>query len=191
LQWGAILGPREDPAYMWGDDLLELYHNLSPFSDFLTSMSSLGIQTPNGSTEMLLDAIYLSLKNIASILTVPILSLDWAHSNVTESIPPHDNFDVNWRPSAEKIIIVFTDEHPQSYLKDENYKPLFPEDIITAIQTTPKLKVYVFSTQTTWDWDEIADSSGGKFFDLTDSPAQLYNNLMEILDEVCSAPSEN
>ncbi len=189
LQWGAILGPREDPAYAWGDDLLELYHNLSPFSDFLTSMSSLGMQMPNGSTEMLLDAIYLSLKNIASVLTIPVADLEWAHPNVEESIPHHDSFDVNWRPTAEKIIIVFTDELPQSYLKDENFSPLLPEDIITAIQTTPKLKVYVFSTQTSWDWDEIADSSGGKFFDLTDNATQLYNNLMEILDEVCAGPN--
>ena len=185
LQWGAILGPRKNPSTPWGDDLLELFHNLSPFSDFLASMSSLMGSQMSGGAEMLLDAIYLSLQNIAAQLPISISDLDWMHFSVEESIPHHDQFFVNWRPDAEKIIIVFTDEKPQSYLKTEDLAEIIPDDIIIAAQSTAKLKIYVFSTQTSWDWDEICDGSGGKFFDLTDNPTQMYNNLMEILDEVC------
>ena len=188
LQWGTILGPRKDPLNPWGDDLLELFHNLSPFSDFLSAMSSLSSAPMSGGSEMLLDAIYLSVKNIALSLPIPIIDLDWFHYSVAESIPPHDQFDIDWRSEAEKIIIVFTDEHPQSYLKTDTGLPLLPDDIMTAVQSTPKLKVYVFSTQTSWEWDEIADATSGKYFDLTDNPTQLYNNLMEILDEVCAGP---
>lgn len=185
LQWGAVLGPRPEPMNPYGDDLLELFHNLSPFSNFLFSMSSLNGVPMSGGTEMLLDAIYLSLQNIASLLPIPISALDWMHYSVTESIPHHDQFFVNWRPDAEKIIIVFTDEKPQSYLKTEDFAEIIPDDIIIAAQSTAKLKIYVFSTQTLWDWDEICDGTGGKFFDLTGNPTQMYNNLMEILDEVC------
>ena len=184
LQWGAVLGPRKNPASPWGDDLLELFHNLSPFSDFLSAMSSLSSQTTGG-TEMLLDALYLVLQNIASVLPIPIADLDWSHYNVQESIPHHDQFFINWRPDTERIIIVFTDEKPQSYLKTEDLAELIPEDIIAAAQSTAKLKIYVFSTDTVWEWDEISDASGGKYFELTNNPTQMYNNLMEILDEVC------
>ena len=184
LQWGAVLGPRKNPASPWGDDLLELFHNLSPFSDFLSAMSSLSSQTTGG-TEMLLDALYLVLQNIASVLPIPIADLDWSHYNVQESIPHHDQFFINWRTDTERIIIVFTDEQPQSYLKTEDLAELIPEDIIAAAQSTAKLKIYVFSTDTVWEWDEISDSSGGKYFELTNNPTQMYNNLMEILDEVC------
>ena len=184
LQWGAVLGPRPDPSYIWGDDLLELFHNLSPFSDFLSAMTSLSGQM-SGGTEMLLDALYLSLQNIAANLPIPIADLDWNHYTLTESIPHHDQFFINWRPDAEKIIIVFTDEKPQSYLSTEDFAGLLPEDVIAAAQSSSKVKIYVFSTQTSWDWDEISDATGGKYFDLTDNPTQMYNNLMEILDEVC------
>ena len=190
LQWGAILGPRKDPAELYGDDLLELYHNLSPFSDFLASMSALGMSPMSGGSEMLLDALYLSLQNVATLLPIPLVDLDWNHWDVEESIPPHDQFLIDWRPDVEKVIIVFTDEKPQSYLKTEDLVGLLPQDIIDAAVSTPKLKIYVFSTQTNWEWDEIADATGGKYFDLTDNPTQMYNNLMEILDEICKQRGE-
>tara|TARA_R100001510_G_C7652712_1_gene210632 strand:- start:2278 stop:3234 length:957 start_codon:yes stop_codon:yes gene_type:complete len=185
LQWGAILGPRKDPLDPYGDDILELFHNLSPFSDFLASMASLANEQMSGGAEMLLDAIYLSLHNIASLLTFPIAALDWSHWSVSESIPHHDQFIVDWRSDVEKIIIVFTDEKPQSYLRTQDMLEILPEDVIAAAQSTAKLKIYVFSTKTIWEWDEISDSAGGKYFDLTDNPTQMYNNLMEILEEVC------
>jgi hypothetical protein len=58
-----------------------------------------------------------------------------------------------------------------------------------AAQNTPQLKLYVFSTNTNWEWDEIAAAGGGKYFDLTNNPTQMYNSLMEILDEICGSGS--
>jgi len=185
LQWGVILGPREDPTG-W-NEILELYHNLTGFSDFLSAMSLLTNQMYGG-TEMLLDAIYLSLQNIASSIPVPIADLDWANPNIGESIPHHDNFNINWRGNANRIIIVFTDEPPQSYLSDGLGK-LTSMDIMIAAQNTPQLKLYVFSTNTDWEWDEIATIGNGTYFDLTKNPTQMYNNLMEILDEICGGGS--
>jgi len=184
LQWGTILGPRK-PASGWGE-ILELFHNMTGFTDFLASMSSLSNWDLGGGSEMLLDAIYLSLQNISSVLPKPIIDLEWDHYNVNESVPHHDDFIVNWRPGADRIIIVFTDEPSQSYMSDGT-SFLSSSDVMLAAQGTPQLKLYVFSTNTAWDWDEIATIGGGKFFPLTTNPTQMYNRLMEILDEICGS----
>ena len=39
--------------------------------------------------------------------------------NVGESVPPKDVFDISWRPGADRVVIVFSDEKPQSYLDPE------------------------------------------------------------------------
>ena len=187
LQWGLILGPRPEPMAGY-DEILELYHNLTGFSDFLSAMSMLG-NSMFGGNEMLLDAIYLATQNISTSLPIPIVDLDWAHYAVEESIPHHDDFKVDWRPDSDRIMIVFTDELPQSYMKTNNNISLKMTDIMTATQNTPKLKLYVFSTNKSWEWDELASIAGGKYFDLTNSPTSMYNSLMEILDEICLGSS--
>ena len=50
---------------------------------------------------------------------------------------------------------------------------------------TPNLKLYVFSTKTVWLWDELANDGGGAFYNLSSNPTEMYNALMEILEEVC------
>ena len=182
LQWGVILGPREAPIGY--DDILELYHNLSGFTDFMNAMGLLS-SSMSGGSEMLLDAIYLAIQNISATLPIPIADLDWNHYSVDESIPHHDNFNINWRPEAEKIIIVFTDETPQSYMKSPEGLFLQMTDIMSAALGAPKLKIYVFSTNIFWQWDELADLTGGAYYDLTNNPTEMYNSLMEILDEIC------
>ena len=186
LQWATILGPRDEPGFIYGDDILELYHNMSGFTDFLTAMSSLS-GNPNGGSEMLLDAIYLAIQNITSVLPVPIADLDWKNWSVAESVPHHDDFTINWRGEAEKIIIVFTDETPQSYLKTEEGIALTMLNIMQAAQGTPQLKIYVFSTNELWEWDELAMLAGGKYYQLSNNPTDVYNSLMEILDEICKS----
>ena len=189
LQWGTILGPRDEPNGY--DDILELYHNMSGFSDFLNAMGSLAIWSLNGGSEMLLDAIYLAVQNITATLPIPIADLDWSHYSVAESIPHHDDFKVEWRPTAEKIIIVFTDEDPQSYMKTTDGFNLMMNHVMQAAQGTPKLKIYVFSTNVMWEWDELALATGGEYYDLTNNPTEMYNNLMEILDEICKSGGNN
>ncbi len=134
---------------------------------------------------MLLDAIYLAIQNISAMLPIPIANLDWSHYSVAESIPHHDNFNINWRGEAEKIIIVFTDEQPQAYLKTPEGVALQMMDVMQAVQGTPQLKIYIFSTNENWEWDELALLSGGKYYELTNNPTEMYNGLMEILDEIC------
>ena len=147
LQWATILGPRDEPGGY--DEILELYHNLSGFTDFLAAMSSLSTWDMGGGSEMLLDAIYLALQNISGALTKAMAGLEWNHWSVAESIPHHDDFLINWRSGADRIIIVFTDEPPQSYMKN-NLGFLNSMDIMIAAQGTPQLKLYVFSTNQLW-----------------------------------------
>jgi hypothetical protein len=189
LQWGVILGPRTTPG-AYSDEYLELYHDLSGFSSFLNSMSLLNPYTMMGAREMLLDAIYLSVKNISSSLPRPVASLDWVDWGIIESIPDHDHFNIHWRSGTDKIIIVFTDESPQSYLRDENGF-LTVEDVSIAVQNTPQLKLYVFNTSETWEWDELAASGNGKYFSLSNNPTEMYNSLMEILDDICKSGGSN
>ena len=112
---------------------------------------------------------------------------DWLIGwQVQESIPHHDDFEISWRPGAKRIIIVFTDEEEQSYMKKvDGAGPLLYGDVETAIQNTPDLKLYVFSTNEGWQWDELAAAGDGTYYDLTNNPTQTYNSLMEILDEIC------
>ena len=174
LQWGVVLGPKRIGSF----ETLILHHNLSGFTNFLSSMSLINFTGMTGSLEMLLDALYLSLQNISGNLSLPIFGLSW---NWTDSIPEIPDFLIDWRPNADKFIIVFTDEKEQSYLSPS----LGLSDVIGAAVASPKVRIYTFSTHTGWGWDELSDATGGKFYELTDNPTQMYNSLMEILEGIC------
>ena len=191
LQWGAIMGPIDST---WSTlEYLNLYHNLSGFSDFLTSMSQLNINSwaMSGAREMMMDAIYLSLHNLvgAGSLPVTIPPLKWATgSGVTESQPPMKDFIINWRtePEVKRVIILFTDEKSQSYTIPDITQDILLE-LIGKITNT---KIYIFSQTQHKDnwialegWEPLCAASGGKWYQLTDDMLMMYNNLMEIIDE--------
>jgi hypothetical protein len=191
LQWGAIMGPIDSA---WSNlEYLNLYHNLSGFSDFLSSMSQLNINSwaMTGAREMMMDAIYLSLHNLVggALLPIDISMWKWATgSGVTESQPPMKNFAINWRTEAEvkRVIILFTDEGSQSYTIPDITQDILLE-LIGKITNT---KIYIFSQTQHKDnwialegWEPLCAASGGKWYQLTDDMLMMYNNLMEIIDE--------
>ena len=193
LNWALIRGPIDiletaDP----GDERLELHQNLTGFTEFLSSMSQLNTSWASMQTaqEMILDAVYLSLHNISATIKHPISGLAWIGVNspynygthaVKESLPPLQDFKINWRPGSDRIIIVFTDEKTQSYLEPK----ITDGDVKTAIIGTPQLKLYTFSKLPVHGWNDLADVGNGKGYILTNSPTQMYNNLMEIFNEIC------
>ena len=143
--------------------------------------------------EMLLDAIYLSVHNITATLPKPISDFGWPlvlgvpPSEVGESVPPLDSFKVDWRPNADRVIIVFSDEYPQSYF----FPQLLPEEVEQAVYGTPQLKLYTFSRHAhKGGWEKIAIAGNGKWFQLTNNPTQMYNSLMEIFDEICKGGNQ-
>jgi hypothetical protein len=191
LQWGTILGPLDTN---WdATEYLNLYHNLSGFSNFLSSMAQLNISSwaMTGAREMMMDAIYLAIHNLigAGNLPVDIPPLKWGQGNgVSESIPPMKSFVVNWRsePEVKRVIILFTDEKSQSY----TIPYISQEILLAAIGKITNTKIYIFSQELhkeNWisfeGWEPLCLASGGKWYQLTDDMLMMYNNLMEIIDE--------
>ena len=59
-----------------------------------------------------------------------------------------------------------------------------------TVASTPDLKVYTFtppayknSWSNTGGWEPIASASGGKWYPLSSSITEMYNYLMEIIDD--------
>ena len=189
IKWAFIRGPV---AYGDNYERLELVQDLIGFSGFLNSLANIsGTTAPNGNTtafEMLLDAIYIAVHNITSTLPKAISDFIWIGQNpgigpnVVESSPPLQNFNVSWRPEADRIIIVFSDESPQSYL----VPTLIQEEVKTAVSGVPQLKLYTFSKFSgLYQWEELAYAGNGAWFNLTNNPTEMYASLMEILDDIC------
>ena len=113
--------------------------------------------------------------------------LEWdKDKGVIESVPPKENFIVNWRTEANHVIIIFTDERPQSYM----FPKVTQDMLIQSVSGTPNLKIYPFSTP--WykenggivkGWEPLATATGGTWYELTSDMITMYNSLMEIIDE--------
>jgi hypothetical protein len=191
IKWAFMRGPVSEPGHPY-NERLELQQDLVGFSEYLASLAGMDVsmQTMSTAFEMMLDAIYIAVHNITSVLPKPISDFLWTGQTgslkyVTESVPPLQNFDVSWRPSADRIIVVFSDESTQSYLVPE----LTLEDVKTAVSGTPQLRLYTFTKYSSTGWDELAIAGNGKWYKLTNNPTEMYASLMEIIDEICKGTS--
>ena len=158
--------------------------DISTFPNFLADFAGLGNQGMNTGSEMLLDAIYLALQNISGNAPIDLAASSWGGFGVGESVPSKDQFNISWRPGADRVIVVFSDEKPQSYLIPQ----IDAAQVTSTCQATPQSKVYTFSTNEMWEWDEIAASCNGSYYPLSNNALEMYNYLMEILDEICMPP---
>ena len=132
----------------------------------------------NTGKEMLLDALLIAIHNIVG----PMLDMsgyEWKFG--VNSAPELEYFYLNWRDNTEKLIILFSDEEPQTFL----------EPSVTSIQlsnmiaTIPDFKPYVFSTEPA-GWNIITNTNAGGWYSLLPDPVAMLANLLEILDEnVC------
>ena len=191
LQWGLIVGPKEAPR---GDDeLLVLVSDISPFDRFLAAFAALGNEGMDTGSEMLLDAIYLAVRNISAVANVDIPGTVWWRN--TGSTPAKENFAINWRPASERIVIVFSDEDEQSYLRDATdpegpLRPITKDVVEDTVRSGIRLKVYAFSSGGGFGnipnhWEDIVLAGNGTLFDLTSNAVSMYNDLMSIIDEAC------
>ena len=132
---------------------------------------------------MLRDALYLSVSSISPNLPYDIASSSWqSRPDLIKSIPDLQGFKVNWREDADRVIIVFTDEEDQSYLKPELPKSA----LISALQAAPDTTLYVFTKfYHRPQWADYVNATSGQMFELTSRSEAMYNNLMSILDEIC------
>ena len=145
------------------------------------------------------DAIYMAIHNIVAPgnLTYDPSKpgdIQWKKSTngyafgyVGESVPSMNNFEINWREDANRVVILFTDEMGQSYTEP----PITTDILVKAVEGALKLKIFVFSLSylealpgVEGSWGPITlNNMAGKFFSLTNDAVTMYNNLLEILDE--------
>ena len=193
LKWGLITGPRIYPQIGIHSfnlpEYLMLDSDIADFSVFMNAFSTAGSFEIGSSSEMLRDAIYIAISSISTNLPYDLFSAVWKDSpRQIGSEPDLQNFKINWREGADRIIIVFTDEEDQSFLQ-----PSLPEeDTITALAATPDTTLYVFSGGFTQRfWRDYVNATGGQTFSLSTSADQMYDDLMSILDEICLPSSED
>jgi hypothetical protein len=191
LQWGLITGPRvtgRPSNSLTGPEHLKLETDITNFPDFMSAFSSAGTFQSGSSSEMLRDALYLSLRTISTDLQYDLATGSW--DSVTYnifSVPSLRDFKINWREGADRIIILFTDEEDQSYLRPK----VTAEQTVAALEASPDTKFYVFTgAYYRQYWLPYVDATGGQAFRLTTRVEDMYNDLMSILDEIC-LPSQD
>ena len=195
LQWGLVTVAVHN-INNWGEELMVLDSNLIDFKTFMGSFSSKGYQA-SGADEMTFDALYMSIWNLVGQNSLPYSPSDlkWYGSawNAVNSVPSLDQWKINWRADAKHVIIIFSDENGQTYLD-----PQITENILVdMINVADDLSVYVFNL----DWIKngfpgsnmlplTQAGAGGKYYELTSKAVEMYNNLLEILEETACAGKE-
>ena len=208
IQWGLVMGPfAQSKPDTWGSNqVVEIVANLSPFSDFISALSGVNADWATG-LEPMYDIIYLSLWNLAptSALPWPISDLSFLENfgswNEVYTDPNPQNFEINWRDDAQHVVIVFTDEAGQSYismldqlnvLSSLYHEGISQNDLQQLISNCIDLNVYTFTKPAhkgpaSYMGEpagfEPLTIYGGQWFELVSNPAQLYENLMQIIDD--------
>jgi len=187
LKWGLITGPRVFPVEgVHPNQQIEWLRretDIVSFTDFMSAFSSAGVFGPGTTSEMLRDALYISIKTISTNLPYDLGSASWlSRFHQIDSMPVLQDFKINWRTDADRVIIVFTDEEDQSYLDPT----LEPQPLIDALAASPDTKLYVFTKSYYQNrWVRYTQPTDGDTFVLTTNAEQMYNDLMSILDEIC------
>ena len=189
VRWGLVLVAVHDPSTH--KERMVIASDLTDFETFMTTFSTMNYPVKGG-FEATHDAIYASIFTLVNP-AVPPYSLNnlvpfQSWGGVTESTPPLDQWKLSWRSNAEHVVIVFSDEVGQSYLS-----PKITENIlITMISAANNLSVYGFNKPIFKDvingfYNLTTAGVGGEWFELTMSTVEMYNNLLQILDETaCS-----
>jgi len=204
IKWGLIFGPiweiiTDENGSSFTAEALKIKHNFSAFSAFMIALSSTDFSKIDGSREMLYDALYLSLSNIANPSSVEYADdeMSWTtmYGLTIYSAPVIPKFKLSWRglpKETKRVVVIFTDETAQSYMN-----PQITNDILLKLEGGVKdLSVFVFSPTSTansthWNgtyigWENLCQTGSGQWFELTNNPEEIFNNLMQILDNtVC------
>ena len=130
---------------------------------------------------MLNDALYITIQNITGAANIDVNATLWRGN--TGSDPLKENFTITWREDSARIIVLFTDEGPQSYW----LPPTTPELLLPALRAAIDFKLYGF-VDPGWEgnrWEDYILAGGGRRFVLTANANDMYNDLMSIIDEAC------
>jgi len=197
VKWGIVL-TAVWPGGGIGAEQVILKTDLVEFQSFMTVFQTLNF-TFMGGLEQNYDAMYLSIHNLVGAAAIPyqIADLEWTSgtwgSSPNESIPPKEQWNISWRSDAKHVIVLFSDEQGQSY-----FEPSITESILVdMIGMADELAVYAFSTNNIisqlWGDNYVPLTQAGfagKMFKLSSKAIEMYNNLLEILDETACATDE-
>jgi len=201
IKWSLIVGPKNSGNKPGNHNFLYLASNLQSIHDFQSALEQVLTYDMIGQYEMLYDALYLSLRNIASFLPYQwdeLLWPVWIGNVIDESIPPIEDFYVNWRENSKKIVVVFTDEPGQSFLipasevgKTYNTNnTVTQEKLSMMLESIENIKLYTFTEDygenVAGAWQPLSSITGGESFELSANPGDTLDHLIEILEgEVC------
>ena len=154
-----------------------------------------------GQYEMLYDALYLSIRNLSSFLPYQweeLLWPVWVGNGIDESVPPLDEFYIQWREKSKRVIIVFTDEPGQSFLMPSSKvgKTYNTNDTITQeklammLSSIDDIRLYTFTdlanTKPISSWSSLSSLTSGASFEITGDQSITLKQLGEIFeDEIC------
>ena len=172
LRWGMVTGPNRQIPF--NGEFLKLVQQLTGFEDFYQSISGAIAQFSTVKDEMLLDALFIAASDLTS--SQDVSSLVWSQDFWSE--PALDSWLIDWDWSTENVIIIFTDEGPQSFLSPS----LSVGETVDLLVSIPSLRVYSFA-HPSFPWDSVSAPTGGKEFALSPFSSVMFNSLMEILDE--------
>ena len=187
IKWGLIF------TASWGatGEQVVLATDLVDFETFMTIFQSTGF-TLNGGEEQNYDAIYLAIHNLVGAADLPYQLSDltwaspWGWPTPAESIPPKDTWNISWRNDAKHVIILFSDEEGQTYLEPNITEAI----LVNMINAADELAVYAFTQPWMIDSGSLDNyvalteaGMKGKAYYLTMKAIEMYNNLLEILDE--------
>ena len=192
VKWSLIMSPIWD--FSSYKDKAFIVSNLESFEDFYNKLTQLQF-VANGGGEMTYDVLYLALANLVNPASLPHAISDLQWQPWVMSDPEIPQFVINWRPNTKHVIILITDEEGQSYF---NYQ-IKHDDVLNLVSSAIDMVVYVFSPTLykeykTWTGDEVGwesiaiASDGGKWFKLSNSATEMYNSLLEILNETACGP---
>lgn len=186
MQWGLIIGPKKTEQGYNAKEWLVKVSDISPFEDFLASFAALGMEGMDTGDEMLKDALYFSINNISANAVYNVGTSSWTGN--TGSQPEKENFSINWRENSSRIIVLFSDEEPQTFLNP----PMTDNLLIQALRGTVNTKFYAFVDQGRDgdQWEDFILSTNGRRFELTSDANRMYNDLMSIIDEACLPQEE-
>ena len=198
FKWAMIVGPKNNGYTPGNKNHLYLASDLVEIDEFKAAIYDELEGNTIGQYEMLYDALYLSLKNISTFQPYEndgLLWPTWIGNVIDDSYPTLDEFFVSWRPFSKKIIIIFTDEPGQSFLfpknmigKSYNTKDTITQDkLVKMLSTIEDIQVHAFtdlgSKNGETGWLPIVLQSSGKWSLLTTSPADMVDNLSDIVFE--------
>jgi len=161
------------------------------YGDEIRDTDILFIVDWSGSMDQEIEAVRIALNRFATHFAAED-PLRWRN---TSSRPDKENFTINWRPNSDRIVIIFSDEIEQTYLRDINdpegpHRPITEAIVEDAVRAGINLKVYAFSDGGGFGniprfWEDITLAGNGALFFLTSNAISMYNDLMSIIDEAC------